>query len=83
MFILFCCRWSTKDKCYQHLLIYTNKLVDRIGFEPMMLPEWEQIYSLSASTACIPVQNFCWFRDFQLLSGLPPLRCAGLPAIAF
>lgn len=27
----------------------------------MMLPEWEQIYSLSASTACIPVQNFRWF----------------------
>lgn len=27
----------------------------------MVLPEWEQIYSLSASTTCIPVQNFRWF----------------------
>ena len=27
----------------------------------MMLPEWEQFYRLSASTACIPVQNFRWF----------------------
>lgn len=34
MFILFCCRWSTKDKCYQHLLIYTNKLVLAGGFGP-------------------------------------------------
>ena len=38
------------------MLIYFL-LVDRIGFEPMVLPEWEQIYSLSASTACIPVQK--------------------------
>ena len=37
------------------------KMACRIGFEPMVLPEWEQIYSLSASTACIPVQNFRWF----------------------
>lgn len=34
MFILFCCRWSTKDKCYQHLLIYTNKLVGKVGAAP-------------------------------------------------
>lgn len=33
-------------------------IVDWIGFEPMVLPEWEQFYRLSASTACIPIQKF-------------------------
>ncbi len=38
--------------------------VDWIGFEPMVLPEWEQFYRLSASTACIPIQNFFHFDAY-------------------
>ena len=43
--------------------------VDWIGFEPMVLPEWEQFYRLSASTACIPIQ-ICFLGGFAT-TGLP------------
>lgn len=49
----------------------------------MVLPEWEQIYSLSASTACIPVQNFCRFRRVPTSQWATTFCVAGLPAIAF
>ena len=52
----------------------------------MMLPEWEQFYRLSASTACIPVQNFRWFARVptsQWATTFALFTRAGLPAIAF
>ena len=48
-----------------HITILQNSVfVDWIGFEPMVLPEWEQFYRLSASTACIPIQNVFHFDAY-------------------
>ena len=53
-----------------HTTILQNSVfVDWIGFEPMVLPEWEQFYRLSASTACIPIQ-ICFLGGFST-TGLP------------